>query len=137
MLDAASPEISPPAHCNLRANDLPFWRGVVRARAKDEWTDADLVVAAQLARCQADIEVEQMALDAESTCVKNDRGTMVVNPRVSVLEQFARREMALMRSLRMGGQAAGDSRDEAGRRKLQQQAEKVRQEVQDEDLLAS
>jgi hypothetical protein len=136
MFDAASPGIEVPTHCNLRAGDMPFWQGIVRARAKDEWTEVDLVIAAQLARCQADIEREQLELDVEGTAVRNERGTIVVNARVSVLEQFARREMALLRSLRMGGRVAGDQRDEAGRRKLQRSAEKVRQELQAEELLA-
>ena len=136
MFDAAGPELQVPAHCNLRAGDMPFWHGIMRARARDEWTEVDLVVATQLARCQADIDEEQVALAAEGTVVRNDRGTLCANARVSVLEQFARREMALMRTLRMGGQVAGDSRDEAGRRKLQRSAEKVRQELQAEELLA-
>ena len=137
MLDAAKGEIQPPKHVTLRERDWPFWSGVVRARARDEWSDADLVVAAQLAKCQADIEVEQAALDLETTVVVNDRGTACVNPRVAVLEQYARREMALMRTLRMGGRVAGDARDEAGRRKVQRGAERARKELEDEDLLAS
>lgn len=137
MVDAAygPPEI--PAHVVLRDRDLPFWDGIVRARARDEWSEADLVVAAQLARCQSDIEREQVALDLETTVVLNERGTLVVNARVSVLEQFARREMALMRTLRMGGRATGDAAKDAQRRKIQREAEGARDEVADEDLLAA
>src|SRR5574340_157090 len=95
MLDVAEGPLEPPDHVKLRDGDRPFWVGIVRARARDEWADADLVVAAQLARCQADIEREQGSLDAEGSVVENDRGTRVMNARVSVLEQLARREMAL------------------------------------------
>jgi hypothetical protein len=95
-----------------------------------------LVVAGQLSRCLHDIEKEQEALDAEGTVVKNDKGTAVVNPRVSVLEQFARREMALMRTLRMGGRIAGDTRDETGRRKIERQSSKIKAELEDDELLA-
>ena len=137
MIDAAKDSLNPPAHVRLRARDRPFWFGVIAARARDEWTDADLVVASQLARCQSDIETEQLALDLESTVVLNDRGAMCVNPRVSVLQQFAQREMALMRTLRMGGRIAGDARDEAGRRKLERGIKRTRQELLDDDLLAS
>lgn len=136
MVNAAKDDLRPPAHVKLRDGDEPFWLGVVRARARDEWTDADLVVAAQLARCLHDIEKEQIALDAEGTVVENDRKTLVVNPRVSVLEQFARREMALMRTLRMGGRVAGDARDESGKRKIERQSRKVREELEDDELLA-
>lgn len=137
MVDVAKGPIQPPAHVRLRAGDLPFWQGVLCARARDEWSDADLVVAAQLARCQADIEKEQGLLDAEGSLLENARGTQVMNPRVSVLEQLARREMALMRTLRMGGRVAGDPRDEAGRRKNERQAKELRDELEDDELLAS
>ena len=136
MLNAAKEVIAVPAHVTLRPGDEVFWDGVVRARARDEWTETDLVVAAQLARCLHDIENEQAALDVEGTVTKNDKGTLVVNPRVSVLEQFARREMALMRTLRMGGRAAGAARDEAPARKIERQSRKLREELEDDELLA-
>lgn len=136
MVDAAKGEVQPPAHVKLRDGDEVFWVGVVRARARDEWTETDLVVAGQLARCLHDIEKEQVLMDAEGTVIVNDKGTMVVNPRVSVLEQFARREMALMRTLRMGGRIAGDARDETGRRKIERQSKKIRNELEDDELLA-
>jgi hypothetical protein len=136
MVDVGMGQISPPAHVKLRDKDLPFWSDVIRARARDEWSPVDLVVAAQLARVQADIEQESELLDAEGSIVTNERGTQICNPRVSVLEQYARREMALMRTLRMGGRVAGDARDDAGRRRVQMQAEKARAEVEaDEDSL--
>jgi len=136
MVDAAKGPLQPPSHVKLRPQDLPFWAGVVCARARDEWSEADLVVAAQLARCQCDIEREQVQVDAEGSVVENGRGTKVMNARVTVLEQLARREMALMRTLRMGGRVAGDARDEAGRRKIQRGAEKARAEIEDDELLA-
>lgn len=136
MVDAAKALIQPPAHVKLRDGDRPFWDGIVCARARDEWSTADLVVAGQLARCQADIEKEQADLDTEGTVVKNARETLVMNPRVTVLEQLARREMALMRTLRMGGRVAGDTRNEAGRRKVEQQSRKLREELEDDELLA-
>ena len=136
MLNAAKDTIQVPAHVKLRDGDMVFWDGVVRARARDEWTETDLVVAGQLARCLHDIEDEQAALDTEGTVIKNDKGTPVVNPRVSVLEQFARREMALMRTLRMGGRAAGAARDEAPGRKIERQSREIRKELEDDELLA-
>lgn len=136
MVDAAKGPPEVPAHVRLRDGDRPFWDGVIRARARDEWTDADLVVAAQLARCQRDIERESERLQDEESVLINARGTQVMNPRLSVLEQLARREMALMRTLRMGGRVAGDARDESTRRKLQRQAESVRSELEEDELLA-
>lgn len=137
-VDVAKGPIEVPAHVRLRDGDRPFWDGILRARARDEWGEADLVVAAQLARCQHDIEDESASLDGEESVVTNARGTLVMNPRITVLEQLARREMALMRTLRMGGRIAGDPRDEAGRRGAQRAAERVKKELDEEDeLLAS
>jgi len=124
-----------PAHVKLRERDRPFWADVLRARARDEWTQADLIVAAQLARCMSDIEAESEAMENEGSVIKNDKGTAVMNPRNSVLEQLARREMALMRTLKIAGAGTGDTRDLVKGRKLQREAEKARDEVTG-DLLA-
>jgi len=135
MLNAAKEDLRPPSHVRLRDGDEPFWIGVVRARARDEWTETDLVVAAQLARCLHDIEVEQLLLEADGTVVTNDKGTQIVNPRVSVLEQYARREMALMRTLRMGGKVPGeDPRSQSGARRVERQSRSIKAEIEDELL---
>jgi len=134
---AASPMPDVPSHVRLREKDYAFWDNIIRARAREEWTNADLVVAAQLARCMADIESESLKLDVEGSVLENQRGTPVMNPRHSVLEQLARREMALMRSLQMIGSAKGDKRDVENARKLQNQAAMARDEVTQDDLLAS
>lgn len=136
MANAAKPAIQPPAHISLRPGDEPFWLGVIQARATDEWTSFDLVVGAQLARTQHDIEIEQGKLDSEGTVIENARGTPVMNPRVTVLEGLARREQAFVRTLRMGGKVAGDPRDLAGKRKIEQQSRKLREELEDDELLA-
>ena len=136
MVNAALPPLPLPSHVQLRETDHPFWEGVLRARARDEWTESDLVVAAQLARCQADIEREQQLLNYEGTVVENAKGTQIMNPRVTVLEQLSRREMALMRTLRMGGRIAGDARDQAGKRAIERKAHQIRIELEDDGLLA-
>lgn len=136
MFDASKAPLVPPAYVQLTPSALPYWGDVVRARARDEWTEVDLVVAAQLAQCMADMADEDAELRIEGKVVKNDRGTQVMNPRTTVMEQLARREMALMRTLRMGGRVAGDSRDEAGRRKIARESIRLRDELEEDDLLA-
>lgn len=120
----------------LRQQDEAFWPGIYKAKSVDEWTDAHLVVGAQLARTMADLEKQQEALDAEGAVLENARGTMVMNPRVTVLEGLARREMALMRALGLTGKANVDPRDQAGKRKIEQQSRKLREELEDDPLLA-
>lgn len=138
MANAAAPEFDPPAHVRVREKDRPFWSSIMASRARDEWSKTDFVVAAQLARCQADIETESVALDIEGSVVENFRGTMVMNPRHSVLEQLARRELALMRTLCLTGVASRPAKEDLLKaRKAERTAAGVRNEIEDEDLLAS
>lgn len=103
----------------MRPGDLPFWQDIVRARSRDEWTEADLVAAGQMARCMADVEREQALLDVEGVIVENDRGAAAVNPRAALLDSLVKRQLAYGRALRLGGRAAGDARDQQGRRKAE------------------
>lgn len=50
--NAAKEPIEPPAHVTLPDECLPFWRAITAARARDLWTEADLTMAASLARVQ-------------------------------------------------------------------------------------
>jgi hypothetical protein len=138
MVNASKPLPDIPAHVRLDKRHIPFWDGIIRARARSEWIETDLVVAAQLARTQFDIEKEAETLEAEGSVIENARGTPVMNPRHAVLEQLARREMALMRALRITGAAAGiDPRDLAKQRNLERQSRDTKEEMLEDDLLAS
>jgi hypothetical protein len=91
---AMLPPLKPPKHITLRACDRPFWKAIVLARPRDTWTDADLILAATLARCYADIEMMQAAI--------NDNGLFVdgkANPAVDMLDKASRRAMGLTRAL--------------------------------------
>lgn len=137
MVNAAAPEIEPPPHVRLRDKDRPFWSGIMASRARDEWSKNDLIVAAQLARCQADIETESEIVEIEGSVVENARGTQIMNPRHSVLEQMARRELALMRALAMTASNGGkDKGNTEAARKLQRESSGVRDELADDSLLA-
>jgi hypothetical protein len=137
MVNAALPDLEIPPHVTLSEGALKFWPGITRARAREEWRDVDLVVAAQLAECQALIEQESASLREEGTIQTNDRGTKVENPRNRVIQNLATREMALMRTLLMGGKAGGDARNFAGARKTEAAARRVRKELEDDELLAT
>jgi len=137
MLDAASALPAVPGYVKVRPGDVPFLEWILRARARDEWTSPDLVVAMQLARCQADIEKEHAMLESEGSVIDNVKGIPIVNPRHAVLEQLSRRELALLRALQMAGSTRGDKRDVEQARNLQRQAEKTRELLADEYLLAT
>lgn len=135
MVSAAMPELQIPAHVTLSESALKFWGGITRARAREEWREVDLVVAAQLAECQAMIEAESTLLRDEGCIQKNDRGTPVENPRNRVIQTLATREMALMRTLLMGGKPSGDARSFAGARRVEAEARSVRAELEEDPLL--
>ena len=91
---AAMPPLEPPAHVTLRTGDRPFWSAIVLARPRDTWTEADLILAATLARCYADIEVMQASI--------NDNGLIIggkPNAAVDMLDKASRRAMGLTRAL--------------------------------------
>lgn len=135
MVDAAKPPPDVPKHVTLRACDVPFWSGIVRARARDEWTDADLVLAAQLARCQSDIETEQQLIYLEGTVIPNDRGTMVTNPRFRAVNELKQSQLATVRALAMNATAKADSRDIAKRRAVFHGAQTARESLTEDDLI--
>lgn len=136
--NAASPDLRPPAHVQLSADAEPYFADIVRARAREEWNEHQLTIAAQLAECMVEQAEVRAELLVEGRVTMNERGTRVANPLVSISEQLARRQMALGRSLQMIGRAVGDPRAPTAKRKLEAGARKLRDEVaQEDDLLAS
>lgn len=136
MLDAALPLPTLPAYVTLRAQDKPFWAGVVSTRARSDWAPVDLVLAAQLARCQCDIESEQQALYMEGTVIRNDRGTMVTNPRFRALNELKQSQLATVRALALNATAKSHARDIGNRNAVARSASRAREEIEDDELLA-
>lgn len=108
--------LEPPAHVQLREGDQPFWDAIVCARARSTWNDVDLAKAANLARCQADIERISCELSAEGDTSKNDRGTVVVNPKHALLETLSRREIALSRAIHVHAEATVGKSEDASKK---------------------
>lgn len=105
MESAIAGPIEPPAHVHLREGDRPFWDSIVTARARDRWDTADLEIAANLTRCKADIERLQGEIDLEGDVIENGRGTMVMNPKHTLLETLSRRAVALSRMIHVHAEA--------------------------------
>jgi len=73
-----------------------------------------LVKAANLARCQSDIERISQELQDEGDTVTNERGTVVVNAKHALLETLTRREIAISRAIHVHAEATvGKSEDAA------------------------
>lgn len=54
--NAAQAPLAPPACVTLPDACRPFWDAIVTSRARDTWTDSDLVIAANMAKVQHAIE---------------------------------------------------------------------------------
>ena len=143
---AGAEPIEPPPHVTLREpgepegnvyGDRVYWDEIVASRARENWTNPDLVKAAQLARCLADIERVQRAVDDEGDTIVNTRGTRIVNPLHSLLETLTRRSLGLSRALHVHAEATtGQARKEKAPKKAQEKAEKaVKVANKDEDGL--
>ncbi len=78
-----------------------MWDQFTRARAIDDWRDFDLVVVAKIVRLEADIRKHQITLDSEGPTMTNERGTVVVNPMLTVVDNLQRRQLALIRSINL------------------------------------
>lgn len=95
IMSKAAKGINPPDCVTLRECDLPFWKAITMAR--NDWTVVDLIHAANLSRCLADIEEETNKLHEEGSVILGGKSgeTKVKNPRADILETLSRRAMAI------------------------------------------
>ena len=61
--NAAQAPIAPPTYVTLPEPCKPFWDAIVTSRARDTWTDSDLVTAANMARVQHALEAAPVGSD--------------------------------------------------------------------------
>lgn len=123
--------LMPPAHVSLTDKAAHFWVGIMESRSRDAWTTSELVIAAALANCQARIEEEEFVLEHEGSIVTDILGKDQINPRAKLIEIYHKRALALMRTLRMGGSAAGNPADLVKGRTLEGAARAVTQNNDD------
>lgn len=92
-----------PEGVELRSDEeRVLWRQFTSARALDSWRDFDLVVLSKMVRLESDIRRYQVLLDKTGPLIQNKRGTMVVNPMMTAVDQLERRLLAMIRSLSLG-----------------------------------
>jgi hypothetical protein len=132
----ASKSIDPPDHIQLRDGDRPFWDSVVRAREASTWSENDLELAANLARCKSDIERLCKEIEAEGDIVENQRGTQIVNPKHTLLETLSRRAVALTRLLHIHPEATVTAKDRAKSATAHREAQQTVNKIESEDLIA-
>ena len=133
--NASLPELVPPPHIQLRDEDRPFWRDIIRGRARNEWTESDLSNAAQLARCQADMERLSRELAGEADIIDNTRGTPIPNPKHLLLEVLTRRSLAVQRLLGMQALASGRTENKKPARDAERAARAAKESLGVDDLI--
>lgn len=124
---AALGPLQPPAHVTLPDAAVPFWNAIMLNRPRDRWNDADLAIAAVMARDQAAVERLQAEIVIEGDMVDDK-----VNPKHKLVETLARRVVANARALHVHAEATtGRSQNQGKALELEQAA---RQQA-DDDLI--
>ena len=96
-----------PDGVELRSDEeLVIWEQFTRARAREDWRDMDLLLLAKVVRMEADIRKHQDVLDRSGVLIKNQRGTMIPNPLIAVIDTLERRQLAVIRSMSLNQQAS-------------------------------
>jgi hypothetical protein len=132
MMQSALRQIPVPNCVELEAKEMPFWETITQARA--EWTNVDLIHAANLARCMCSIEENQRLLRVEGDVIKNARDTPIMNPRFTILEQLSRRAAALSTKIHVhAGATMGEPKN--SRKKNTAKREAIENLSDDEDDL--
>jgi hypothetical protein len=110
LVGELSEKIPLPEGVVLRNDDeVIIWGQFTRARAREGWRDFDLLLVAKAVRLEADIRKHQQSLDRTGIIVKNDRGTPIPNPLISIVDSLQRQQLAIIRSLSLN-QTAQDPR---------------------------
>ncbi len=110
LVGELSEKIPLPEGVVLRNEDeVIIWGQFTRARAREGWRDFDLLLVAKAVRLEADIRKHQQSLDRTGIIVKNDRGTPIPNPLISIVDSLQRQQLAIIRSLSLN-QTAQDPR---------------------------
>ena len=109
-------KIEPPAHAPVDDDAGPFWDEIISARALSEWNDHDLTCASDLANAMAALVDNRRKLRAEGEVLANASGTVMTNPRVSVVHGLHAQIKAARQSLYIHGRANGRVEDVAKRR---------------------
>lgn len=125
---AALGPLPPPAHVTVPAAAMPFWNAIVTARPRGTWGDVDLASAANLARCQSNIETLEALIERDGLIVGDKP-----HPACELVEKLSRRALALTRAIAVNTVATvGKSEDIAKGAALERRA---RQDDGGDDLI--
>ena len=125
-----------PQGCKLRSpEELVMWEQYTRPRAPEDWRDIDLRSLVKIVKREADILKHQETLDRSGILIKNQRGTLVVNPLMSVIDMLIRSQGFLIRSMSLM-QLHSDPRTVNGAGKANQLISNNINLIDDDNLIA-
>jgi len=112
MQGALAGELLPPEHANLNAGAMPFWREIIRGRARQEWEAAPALLSTAASLAWTQWQAAQLRAKIETD--ESPDAKMV--QRVSDLQRL---EMGYLRVLQQHGRAVqGEARDVKKRREI-------------------
>lgn len=97
-------------------DERTIWGQFTRARAREDWRDMDLILLSKVVKMEVEVRDYKAQLKSTGVMIENKRGTMVVNPLVSVIDTLERRQLAVIRSMSLN-QMAADPRTLNGKAK--------------------
>lgn len=110
MLDAVKGELMPPVHSKLHDDALPFWREIIRGRAREEWEAAPALLSTAASLAWTQWQVSKLRSLIENDATPDAKSVQ----RVSDLQRL---EMGYLRVLQQHGRAVqGEARDVVKRR---------------------
>lgn len=102
LASSVSDAVPLPEGVILRSDaEMVIWSQFTRARALNDWRDFDLILVAKAVRIEADVRKHQESLDRIGVIIKNDRGTPIANPLLSIIDSLQRQQLSIIRSLSM------------------------------------
>jgi hypothetical protein len=139
---ACAGDVKPPDTVKLTEAHMPLWTALVRARARDEWSEVDKLHCANLVRCLYDVERISQELAVDGDTLTNERGTRVLNPKHSLLEVLSRRAVMLTKLLHLHSGAIVENVDNLTHKREQEKTQRENAgtlkapDGDDDDLLA-
>jgi hypothetical protein len=104
----------PALPATLYASDKTYWDAIMIARLPQQWANVDLLHAANLARCLADIDANHKEARREGAMVDSPAG-LKINPRLQLIDTLNRRAVLLTRVLQLQAVATiGAAREQTG-----------------------
>lgn len=135
VMQKAAQSIEPPAHVPLTEADMPFWRNIIAEKAKSEWTQHDLELAALLALAMRRLWAEEVRLASEDAVVMSAGGNPTANPRLRIVADLHARAIKYRQSLGIHSRGkGGEARDVDKRRQIAKNIEA--DNPMDDDLIA-